>query len=272
MQRIIESASWFLLICQVLAAPVQKSISNDASMQKNNDVEQNLERDLLSTKTDDFQDNIENKVYSSNTDNVADDSSPVESIEFVPESESNENEEKGAAKDDLYEITIGDVIRDVLLTLRDHPEIVKELIASEKIKLAKELDKHNSLTNTESINEKLTESEKPLNLLSDDPKSVADNAGTTTIPDASDAYKAPIDEETKERLSNNDDHNESVDENVRDYQEFLDHVIEGGLGDPMFDYEKINKDNKHIPAPNSIDEAETEKTLKQKQETKPNHF
>lgn len=33
-------------------------------------------------------------------------------------------------ENELYDITVGDVIRDVLLTLRDNPDIVKELIAS----------------------------------------------------------------------------------------------------------------------------------------------
>ena len=31
---------------------------------------------------------------------------------------------------DIYDVTVGDVIYDVLLTLRDHPDIVKQLIAS----------------------------------------------------------------------------------------------------------------------------------------------
>lgn len=43
-----------------------------------------------------------------------------------------DDREKDTLDDDdgVYDITVGDVIYDVLLTLRDHPEIVKELIES----------------------------------------------------------------------------------------------------------------------------------------------
>ena len=59
-----------------------------------------------------------------------DESSPIESIEDVTESE--DDDDRSITEDEIYDITVGDVIRDVLLTLRDHPEIVKQLIASKE--------------------------------------------------------------------------------------------------------------------------------------------
>lgn len=60
-------------------------------------------------------------------------------LKVLPENIENEPvnaegfEEESIDDDDIYDLTVGDVIYDVLLTLRDHPEIVKQLIAS-KIK------------------------------------------------------------------------------------------------------------------------------------------
>jgi hypothetical protein len=50
-----------------------------------------------------------------------DESSPIESIEDIEEFE--DDDDRSLTEDEIYDITVGDIIRDVLLTLRDHPKI-----------------------------------------------------------------------------------------------------------------------------------------------------
>ena len=72
-------------------------------------------------------DDEDDNSYSLEKGNLNDESSPVESIEDMPEDDPGT---ESYDEDDLYDITVGDVIRDVLMTLHDHPEIFNQLIES----------------------------------------------------------------------------------------------------------------------------------------------
>lgn len=89
--------------------------------------EDSIEQELIRNHHSAALARLKSRVTQASSD--TDESSPIESIEEVEDSEVDAD--RSVTEDDLYDITVGDVIRDVLLTLRDHPEIVKELIASE---------------------------------------------------------------------------------------------------------------------------------------------
>lgn len=232
MKRIFCQLFGILFICQVLAAPKQSSGEADS-------VEQELIRHHHSTATDKLQSAADDKSVSG--DNIEEDNlSVVKSFEEA-ETESEADEEGTITEDDLYDITVGDVIRDVLLTLRDHPEIVRELIASEKAKLAAQIEAFNSLVDgQDSVGDNLAGFMKPPEQLNTVAKSVEKKTGRSGMPVLP---QRQFEEKRKEEVINdgysqNDESTES-----REYEEFMLKPQEGGKDDPMFNYEKSASDS-----------------------------
>ncbi|KAK3600904.1 hypothetical protein CHS0354_013281 [Potamilus streckersoni] len=157
--------------------------------------------------------------------------------------------------DDIYDLTVGDVIRDVLFTLREHPEIVKELIESERRKLMEKMESGTTDAKTESEQEfesgqvssprgmALPQDASPAFELSPEqlmsiPKKVEKKSGHSRMSES-----VPPVLNGRERIEGLTDtkNGHSVDTNVPDIS--LLHLLpkEGGQEDPMFDYERKQK-------------------------------
>lgn len=221
MRGIFLSCVFAGILFHVLAAP-----SNRFPKSEGDSVEQELIRNHHSAARE----RLKSSVHQASSE--AEESSPVESIEVE---ETKDNDDRSITEDDLYDITVGDVIRDVLLTLRDHPEIVKELIASEKAKLAEQIDAFNSLVDGDSTGDNLAGYMKPAEQLKSVPNSVekkTGRSGMAVVPGQSEERKR-ADEVVNEEYTSGIDTAES-----QQYNDFMQQPREGGHDDPMFDYEK----------------------------------
>ncbi|XP_045187159.2 uncharacterized protein LOC123545012 [Mercenaria mercenaria] len=249
MTRIFTFFLCFLITGQVLAAPADRYIEEEGDS-----VEQELIRHHHSTAADILK--SKNKQYSSESEET----SAIESIEDVAETE--DEDDGPITEDDIYDITVGDVIRDVLLTLRDHPEIVRQLIASEKAKLSEQIDAFNNLVDGDSAGDSLAGYMKPAEQLSKVPKSVekkTGRSGMAVVPGQSQAEEKRADEVVNDEYARDADTDES-----EEYKDFIQKPQEGGRDDPMFEYEKhtesagdTNSDESSISEDEQADTSES---------------
>ncbi|XP_052769818.1 uncharacterized protein LOC128209696 [Mya arenaria] len=143
--------------------------------------------------------------------------------------------QKDGVDQSLYDLTVGDVIYDVLLTLREHPEIVKQLIESEKAKLAEELAAYEVYRDTDTVGDDLAGyPAQQLSLASKSVQKKADQSGVPTGPDG----VANIDDKRAEEVTNDAFTGKADDSESKEFHEFLENPTEGGIEDPMLNYEK----------------------------------
>ncbi|KAL4237395.1 hypothetical protein ACF0H5_002113 [Mactra antiquata] len=144
-------------------------------------------------------------------------------------------------ENEMYDITVGDVIRDVLLTLRDNPDIVKELIASEKEKLADQIDAYNQQIGAGTSGEELSQNSITLPGKQNNEILQADG-NLAGIPKQEDAQ---ISEKRADEVSNDvftGDDDITADDSDQ-YLQFMNSPMEGGQNMPLFNYDSIADDN-----------------------------
>ncbi|XP_052273641.1 uncharacterized protein LOC127873718 isoform X2 [Dreissena polymorpha] len=153
-------------------------------------------------------------------------------------------------EDSWYDITVGDVIFDVLLTLRQHPEIVKELIASEKEKIAEQIDTYNNFRDKVVNPSEFEETAEQLNTA---PKRVEKKAGREGMPvnsaELGGLENKSADDLTADGLTSED--SDARDTHESDEWRGVMGDITGGQDDPMFNYEKENNVLNYANQPNT---------------------